>query len=959
MPNNPTAFARCYCCAICRNLSCPPCLRHCAASICTWPPRVLQPKSKGTLALAVGGRNPYAPAHRTPSVFAAMRLAGGLLCLLQIAVVTAVDCPDPTVAGFTFYKGKDGLGGEDNSFLGMKTPDEMAAACLDTPGCKGFSGGFLIKSLPPPPWLEASPGNACAGLYVRNGVQYDDTCHTFVNKLGGCTACSSAKGCTRCPAGSFLLPVPTGRRSSRRTCCPNQCITCDLYGRCIDFSQASPLLSTSRFPRFDKIRAESVSLAQHLLLFQLDYQYDDVLSSRPENYTWEEGMDPLVRIDDWVNRFYTTVFFLASVVNSPEWEAELARLHVAMEAAQLKILQDPRYQAHLQHFQSLAAAADATGAVQGAGLIGRLTTAQKRVLELRLRDAKLAGGDLNDAQKRTLQALNSEVATAGFAFAQNVLHSSTVWQKLVTEKADVEGLPQTALELAAQQARQRANISTASAGSGPWLITLDQASSYPVLAYAKSRALREAVFRARYSQSTASFMGGKYDNTGNILQILEGRRNASRLLGFPTYAHFSMQTKMATLSTANALEEALRKHFLAAHRRDVAVLAAYAKSKGFNQMLQMWDQEYFLQALKAEKYRFSVEELGPYLSLDTGLKAVFATAERLFGAKFVAADGEHPVWHPDVRFFKVFFSGKIKGYLYIDPYFRPGQKNAGAWTTPLVQQSRLFARPGEAVRPPIVTIAYNFPQPAGGKPSLLSWDDMQAVLFHEMGHALQMLLTTQTEAEVAGVGGIEQDAVEFASQFMENWPLRDPATLKLLTHYRTGQPIPQRLVDGLLASSTFMNSFKGVMQLYLGQSDLAVHAATPPKTARELQALDWAVVERNFALLPPKDSFQRLHAFTHIFAANSGYAAGYYGYMWSKVMAADAFAAFQDAGLGNASAVKALGERFRSTVLGLGGSLPAGEVYRRFRGRDADMAALLRDVIRPWKGLHQPFALAG
>jgi oligopeptidase A len=347
---------------------------------------------------------------------------------------------------------------------------------------------------------------------------------------------------------------------------------------------------------------------------------------------------------------------------------------------------------------------------------------------------------------------------------------------------------------------------------------------------------------------------------------------------------------------------------------------------------------FWAERLKESKYEITDEELRPYFALPNVLEGLFALARRLFGVDIEAADGEVPVWHEDVRFFRLKKDGKTKAYFYFDPYSRPAEKRGGAWMDEVCGQSRLFAVDGESVRLPVAHMVCNQTPPVGDKPSLMTFREVET-LFHEAGHALQHMLTEQTEGLVAGIRGVEWDAVELPSQMMENWCYDRKTLYSFAKHFETGEALPEDLYQRLLAAKNFRSGSMTLRQLHFACTDLELHSRFTPGGEETIFDRERKVAERT-TVMPPLSEDRFLCGFSHIFAG--GYSAAYYSYKWSEVLSADSFAAFEDAGLDNEDAVQETGRRFRDTVLALGGGRAPAEVFKDFRGREPSVEPLLR-----------------
>ena len=586
----------------------------------------------------------------------------------------------------------------------------------------------------------------------------------------------------------------------------------------------------------------------------------------------------------------------------------------------------------------------------------QFTPAQRRVVELELRDFVLGGVALEGADKEEYNSIQQELAKLSTKFSNNVLDATKAFKKLVTDKAVVDGLPPTALGLAAQQARQEGHAD-ATPENGPWLLTLDFPCYYPVMTHAKDRALREEMYRAYVTRASK----GDSDNTGNIERVLALRKRKAELLGFKSYADLSMASKMATLEEAEKLLEELRAASWDAATRDLDEVKSFAAEKQGGAAaaptddLLWWDVAYWAERLREDRYDLQDEQLRPYFALPAVLDGLFKLVNRLFGVDVVPADGEAPVWHPDVRFFRVVdaTTREPRAAFYLDPYSRPAEKRGGAWMAEVVVRSALLADPSTPDKPrlPVAHMVCNQSPPVDGAPSLMTFREVET-LFHEFGHAAQHMLTQVDQGMVAGIRGIEWDAVELPSQWLEGFCYHKATLLSFARHWQTGEPLPDALYERLVAAKNFRSGTMMLRQIHFASVDLELHARYEPavdakgepKTTsggktESVFDRDRTVASRTQVMAPfPEDRF--LCSFSHIFAG--GYSAGYYSYKWAETMSADAFAAFEEAGLDDEKAVKETGARFRDTVLGLGGSVPPADVFKMFRGRGPSTEALLK-----------------
>ena len=673
-------------------------------------------------------------------------------------------------------------------------------------------------------------------------------------------------------------------------------------------------------PRFDAVAPEHVEPAIRALLEELSGELAALEKSAAP--TWNGVVEPLERIGDRLGTPWGVIGHLLGVKNSPA-------LRTAHEAVQPEVVM---FGLRLAQSRPIY---DALVALEKSPEFGKLDPVQRRIVGLLIRDAKLAGVGLDGAARERFQAIATELAEHQTAFSNHVLDATKAFALVLRERAEVEGLPHSALALAAQSARG-AGEPNATAEAGPWRLTLDLPSLVPALQHLRRRDLREKLYRANVARASS----GAEDNTALIGKILRLRREESRLLGFRSFAELSLASKMAPdVGAVRRLLEELREVSYAAAERELAELRAFARAHGETAELAHWDVAFWAERQREERYAFSEEELRPYFPLPAVLTGLFALAERLFGIRIRAADGEAPVWHPDVRFFRVDDdAGAPVAAFYLDPYSRPAEKRGGAWMDECLGRSRLFADAGGRARLPVAHLVCNQTPPVGDQPSLMTFAEVET-LFHEFGHGLQHMLTKVDYGLASGIRNVEWDAVELPSQFMENWCYHRATLLGFARHFETGAPLPDALIEKLRAARTYRAGSDMLRQLFFSLLDLELHEGFDPAGA--LTPFD---VQQNVAarasLIPPLPEDRFLCSFGHIFAG--GYAAGYYSYKWAEVLSADAFAAFEEAGLDDAAAIGATGRRYRETVLALGGSAPAMDVFKRFRGREPKTDALLR-----------------
>ncbi|MFZ9952834.1 MAG: M3 family metallopeptidase, partial [Vulcanococcus sp.] len=533
-------------------------------------------------------------------------------------------------------------------------------------------------------------------------------------------------------------------------------------------------------------------------------------------------------------------------------------------------------------------------------------------------------------------------------FGNQVLDATNGWTLLLRDPAEVDGLPES-LKAQLAQAARAAGEAEASPEAGPWLLGLDMPRYAPFLKYSRRRDLRERLYRAHVSrasgQGESSGEAGSLNNWPLIERILALRGEQARRLGYANWAEVSLAAKMADSQAAvEQLLEELRAAALPVAEQELEALRAIARRHGAPEAedLQPWDVSYWAELLRRESFDLDSEALRPYFPLPRVLDGLFALCSRLFGITIEAADGEAPVWHPDVRFFRILegsaggaTAGQPLAAFYLDPYSRPGSKRGGAWMDECLVRSR------QADGTPVLPVAYlicNQSPPVGETPSLMTFEEVET-LFHEFGHGLQHMLTTVERPQAAGINGVEWDAVELPSQFMENWCYDRATLLGMARHWQSGEPLPEAEFSKLQAARTFMGGAATLRQVHFALVDLKLHSQWQPGCGQSPEQLRRSIAA-NTTVLAPIDEDAFLCSFGHIFAG--GYAAGYYSYKWAEVLSADAFSAFEEVGLENEEQIRDTGRRFRDTVLSLGGSLDPKAVFEAFRGRQPSSEALIR-----------------
>jgi oligopeptidase A len=684
----------------------------------------------------------------------------------------------------------------------------------------------------------------------------------------------------------------------------------------------SPLLEGRGLPPFAAITPEQVEPAITALLEELNLELTHLEANITP--TWARLVEPLDRLGDRLSWSWGIVGHLMGVKNSPELRAAYEKMQPEVVKFWMQIGQSP---AIYEGYKTIRSSADWQ----------KLDPAQQRIVEAAIRDMELAGVGLAGAEKERFNAIQLELAELSNKFSNNVLDATKAFTLTLTQPEDIAGLPASLLAQAAQAARANGN-EAATPENGPWVITLDIPSYLPFMQHSQRRDLREQMYKAYVSRAAS----GEYNNLDNIDRILTLRLEMAQILGYANFAELSLASKMApNVAAVENLLESLRSASFDAAKQDLEDLRTFAISQNAPEAndLKHWDIAYWSERLREAKFDLNAEELRPYFPLEQVLTGLFNLAHQLFAVTITPADGQAPVWHPDVRYFQVANERQEPiAYFYLDPYSRPAEKRGGAWMDTCIGRAKLPQEEGGGVRLPVAYLVCNQTPPVDGKPSLMTFNEVET-LFHEFGHGLQHMLTTVDYPGAAGIANVEWDAVELPSQFMENWCYHRPTLLSLGKHYETGEPLPEHYYQKLIAARNFMSGSGMLRQIHFSWLDIELHSRYQPGGEETIKDVRNRLAKITTVIPPlPEDNF--LCSFGHIFAG--GYAAGYYSYKWAEVLSADAFSAFEDAGLDDADAIGVTGKHFRDTVLSLGGSKHPMEVFTDFRGREPDTAALLR-----------------
>jgi len=693
---------------------------------------------------------------------------------------------------------------------------------------------------------------------------------------------------------------------------------------------APALLKGEGLPRFEAITPDQVDQHMPELMAQLEAELGTVESCLEQaegagrDLTWEEVMEPLQRLGERLRWSWGAVSHLNGVCNSPELREAHSRQQAAVVAFGNRAGQSgPIYRA----LKSLERQ-------------GWLDGSQQRILTSELRDMELRGVGLEGEVREEFNAASQELAELATRFGNQLLDATNGWTLRLHHLEEVEGLPVSLKELLASAARE-AGEEGATPEKGPWLLGLDMPRFGPFLQYSKRRDLRERLYKAQVSRASGDeAIEGAPDNRPVIERILGLRREQARRLGYTNWAEVSLASKMAdSQAEVERLLEDLRSAAYPAAVRELEELRACADRHGAPEAagLQPWDVSYWAEVRRREVFDLDSEALRPWFPLPRVLEGLFVLCDRLFGIRIVAADGEAPVWHPDVRFFRIndSVSGSALAAFYLDPYSRPGSKRGGAWMDECLVRS---LRPDGTPVLPVAYLVCNQSPPVGDTPSLMTFQEVET-LFHEFGHGLHHMLTTVERPQAAGINNVEWDAVELPSQFMENWCYDRTTLLGMARHWQSGEPLAEEEFAKLLAARTFMGGAATLRQVHFALTDLRLHSQWHPGCGKTPEQLRREIASTTTVLAPIEEDAM-LCSFGHIFSG--GYSAGYYSYKWAEVLSADAFSAFEDVGLENEEEIRATGRRFRDTVLSLGGSRHPSEVFESFRGRQPSPEALIR-----------------
>lgn len=671
----------------------------------------------------------------------------------------------------------------------------------------------------------------------------------------------------------------------------------------------NPLLNMTGLPPFSAIRPEHAEPAIETLLADNRIRLQQLLEGN-NSFTWDTLIHPLEEMEDCLNRTWSSISHLNAVMNS-------AALRSAYNGCLPKLSE---YHTELGQNEALFLAYQA---IAEGPEYERLDSAQRTVIDHALRDFRLSGISLDPEHKTRYKTIMRSLSQLQSSFQDNVLDATQAWKKYLTDESALRGLPDSAKSIACQTA-EREDLSG-------WVLNLEFPCYIAVINYADDRDLRQEIYQAYVTR--ASDQGphaSRWDNAEIIESILQLRHEAAQILGFHDYTEYSLATKMAgspeqVMGFLTDLASRCRPQAL----QELEEIKDYALQSHGVAHLEAWDIGYYAEKLRQHRYQISQEELRPYFPESKVVPGLFAVAERLFAVKIRPVE-QVEVWHPDVRAYEILAQdGSRRGLFYLDLYARPN-KRGGAWMDGCITR-RLTS---QGIQTPAAYLVCNFTPPVGDQPALFTHNEL-TTLFHEFGHGLHHLLTRVDYPPVAGIHGVEWDAVELPSQFLENWCWEREALALISGHYQTGKPLPDHLYQRMMAAKNFQSAMQMVRQIEFALYDFRLHREYQPhQGGRVLELLD--EVRRQVAVIIPPSYNRFPHSFSHIFAG--GYAAGYYSYKWAEVLSADAFSKFEEQGIFD----QATGADFLHNVLEVGGSRDAMSNFVAFRGREPRIDALLR-----------------
>ncbi len=662
----------------------------------------------------------------------------------------------------------------------------------------------------------------------------------------------------------------------------------------------------SELPRFSEIDLSKVEAKLDEIMLKNRAKVAEL--SKIEAPTWDNFLQPLNLLNLELDRVWGPINHLQAVASTDELREVYSRCLPKLSEYSIFIAHNKRLYELLVKLRDSAE-------------FDRLNKVQQRIVTEGIKGFKLAGVALPEQQKAELSEINKKLSILSNKFSEQVMYATDNWSLHITDEAKLKGVPARNKQLFQQAAKDK--------GLSGWLIGLDAPSYIAIVTHAEDRELRQQLYRA-YAVRASEFDKAEYDNTQNIKDILELRLKEANLLGFNNFAELSLETKMAkTTQQVLSFLSDLAKKAKPKAMEDIKELEDYAQSKGLDK-LELWDISYYSDKLSAEKYAVSQEELREYFPVDKVLQGLFTVVNRLYGITVKEIKHGIDVWHPSVRFFEIYDKdNKIRGKFYLDLFARKN-KRSGAWMDNCIDR----VKQDEKIITPVAYLVMNFSPPTENKSSYLSLDEVRT-LFHEFGHGLQHMLTKVDYLQFSGINGVPWDAVEFPSQFLENWCGQKEVLQFLSEHSKTGKPVSDELVSKLKVADKFQAGNYLLRQLCYALFDFTLHTQYTVENKVDVLAVAEAV-NKEFAVLKPAPYSRMPNSFSHIFAG--GYAAGYYSYLWAEVLAADAFSRFEEEGIFN----QTTGLSFMQNILETGGSEDPEVLFKKFRGRAQSITPLLK-----------------
>jgi len=710
-----------------------------------------------------------------------------------------------------------------------------------------------------------------------------------------------------------------------------------------DNAVSNPLLDQAGLPKFASIEPSNLTPAVSQLLEKMDSDFTAFEKKvAKDSVTYDEVLPEVEKIQFALGYVWGVAGHLNGVKNGDE-------LRKAYEENQPKVVQAMTKFSQSKALYEALRSVDESWEETTDSVDEFKLKQMRRAVGSSLRDMTLGGVGLEGAEKDRFNEMKLRLAELSTSFSNHVLDATKSFSLTLEDPEDVEGVPGSAKAMWANSYVQASEDKEAEVDpeKGPWRISLDGPSYIAAMSHLPKSEIREKVYKG-YLTRASEFKGdGDEEATRNnipiIYEILKLKKEMSNLLGFSNFAERSLASKMApSVDSVKELSELIVEKALPAAERELAEITELAKSKGYTgDKLKPWDTTFWSERLKESKFDLTEEELRPYFALPLVLEGMFGLVERIFGIEVKQADGDAEIWNSDVTFYNVYDKETQKhiASFYLDPYSRPADKRGGAWMDVCIGKSEACERDI-----PVAYLTCNGSPPVGSKtPSLMTFREVET-LFHEFGHGLQHMLTRASVGDVAGINGVEWDAVELPSQFMENWCYDKKTVYGFAKHYETGEPLPEDKFEKLKEQKTYGAGMMACRQLYFGMLDMELHSNFDPEASENggesIFDVQKRIASKYIPYSMPIEEDRFLCSFGHIFSG--GYAAGYYSYKWAEVMSADAFGAFEDVGLENEEKVVEVGRKFRDTVLSLGGGIEPMEVFRQFRGREPSPEALLR-----------------